>query len=59
MVGDTETDILTAKAAGLPVIAVDFGYAPEPIASLNPDIIISHFDDLDTAGVAMTARLPT
>ncbi len=59
MVGDTETDILTAKAASLPVIAVDFGYAPEPIASLNPDIIISHFDDLDTAVVAMTARLPT
>src|SRR5215472_16533237 len=27
MVGDSETDIATARAAGVPVIAVDFGYA--------------------------------
>jgi phosphoglycolate phosphatase len=58
MVGDTETDILTAKAAGLPVIAVDFGYAPEPVAKLGPDIVISHFDELNAAVEAMTAKLP-
>ena len=58
MVGDTETDILTAKSAGLPVIAVDFGYAPEPVASLYPDTIISHFDELAAAVEAMTAKLP-
>ena len=27
MVGDSETDIKTARAAGVPVVAVDFGYA--------------------------------
>ena len=26
MVGDSRTDIDTAKAAGIPVVAVDFGY---------------------------------
>ena len=59
MVGDTETDIATARDAGLPVIAVDFGYAPEPVASLNPDIVISHFDQLFDAVAKLCAGLPT
>jgi phosphoglycolate phosphatase len=46
MVGDSRTDIDTARAAGVPVIAVDFGYTDVPIAELNPDRIISHFDQL-------------
>ena len=53
MVGDTETDIATARDAGVPVIAVDFGYAPEPIATLRPDKVISHFDELDAAVAAL------
>lgn len=56
MVGDTETDILTARDAKLPVIAVDFGYAPEPIATLGPDKVISHFDALDAAVAALQRR---
>lgn len=43
MVGDSRTDIDTAKAAGIPVIAVDFGYTPQPVATFAPDIIISHY----------------
>ena len=58
MVGDTDTDIQTARSAGLPVIAVDFGYAPEPVASLHPDTIISHFDELGAAVAAMARKLP-
>lgn len=54
MVGDTETDVNTARNAGLPVIAVDFGYAPEPIATLNPDHLISHFDQLGAAVSALS-----
>lgn len=46
MVGDSRTDIDTAKAAGVPVIAVDFGYTDVPVAQLGPDRIISHFDAL-------------
>ncbi len=53
MVGDTETDILTARDARVPVVAVDFGYAPEPIATLGPDAVIGHFDELDAAVAAL------
>ena len=35
MVGDSGTDIMTARAAGVPVIAVDFGYADVPVAELG------------------------
>jgi phosphoglycolate phosphatase len=46
MVGDSETDIKTARAAGVPVIGVTFGYTPRPVAEFGPDRLISHFDDL-------------
>jgi phosphoglycolate phosphatase len=46
MVGDSETDIKTARAAGTPVIAVDFGYSDTPVRDLGPDRVISHFDEL-------------
>jgi phosphoglycolate phosphatase len=49
MVGDSITDIATARGAGLPVIGVDFGYTDAPIATLKPDRVISHFDMLAPA----------
>jgi phosphoglycolate phosphatase len=49
MVGDSETDVLTARAAGVPIIAVDFGYTPRPIAEFRPDRVIGHFDELPDA----------
>jgi phosphoglycolate phosphatase len=49
MIGDSETDILTARAAGIPVIAVDFGYTDKPIAEYKPDVVISHFSQLPDA----------
>ena len=45
MVGDSETDILTARNAGVPVIAVPFGYTPKPVAEYGPDQVIGHFDE--------------
>jgi phosphoglycolate phosphatase len=53
MVGDSETDIKTARAAGVPVVAVDFGYADVPVAELGPDRVISHFDELLEVGDAL------
>ena len=41
----------SACVAGLPVIAVDFGYADVPIAEFKPDRVISHFNEL-AAGCA-------
>jgi phosphoglycolate phosphatase len=46
MIGDSATDIRTARAAGIPVIAVDFGYSDRPVAEYGPDRIISHFSQL-------------
>jgi phosphoglycolate phosphatase len=46
MVGDSEVDILTARAAGVPVIAVTFGYTARPVAEFRPDYLISHFDEI-------------
>jgi phosphoglycolate phosphatase len=49
MVGDSATDIDTAKAARVPVVAVSFGYSTVPVASLKPDGVIDRFADLFTA----------
>jgi phosphoglycolate phosphatase len=49
MVGDARPDVSVARAAGVPVIAVDFGYSDVPIGTLGPDRIISSFADLPTA----------
>jgi phosphoglycolate phosphatase len=55
MVGDSRTDIDTARAAGLPVIAVTFGYTDAPVSTMNPDRLIDHFDEL-YAAVQAVAR---
>lgn len=55
MVGDSDTDIKTARAANVPVIAVDFGYADVPVEELGPDRVVSHFDELMQACDALLA----
>ena len=49
MVGDSMTDVATARAARVPVVAVDFGYTEIPPAELGADRLISHFDALDAS----------
>jgi phosphoglycolate phosphatase len=49
MVGDSMTDVATARAAGIPVVAVDFGYTDTLPAELGADRLISHFDALPGA----------
>jgi phosphoglycolate phosphatase len=49
MVGDSRTDIDTAKAAGIPVVAVTFGYTDRPVTELGPDRVIEHFSQLPEA----------
>ena len=53
MVGDSKTDVATARAAGAPVICVDFGYTDIPVAELGPDRVVSHFDALFAAAVEL------
>lgn len=57
MIGDSVTDIRTARAAGVPVIAVDFGYSEHPIADFNPDRIIGKFADLPAAIAAVSPEI--
>jgi len=49
MVGDSETDIRTAKAAKIPIIAVSFGYSVEPVSSYGPDAIVDDYRDFGAA----------
>ncbi|MBL8895884.1 MAG: HAD hydrolase-like protein [Rhizobiales bacterium] len=48
MIGESEVDIALAKAAGIPVIAVSYGYAKVPLAPLQPDALVPSFDALPT-----------
>jgi phosphoglycolate phosphatase len=45
LVGDSETDVLTARAAGVPIIGVTFGYTARPIEEFKPDALISQFEE--------------
>jgi phosphoglycolate phosphatase len=46
MVGDTETDHLTARGAGVPSVLVSFGPEGAGVARLAPDALLDHYDDL-------------
>lgn len=46
MIGDSETDLDTARGAGVPFVGVSFGYTPVPMAALRPDILVNHFDEI-------------
>ncbi|WP_369601005.1 HAD-IA family hydrolase [Hahella sp. SMD15-11] len=47
MVGDSVTDVRAARNAGLPVIAVPYGYNHgEPVAAAGPDHLVDRLDHL-------------
>lgn len=52
-VGDTTFDTGAAKAAGLPCVAVSFGFNDLPPADLGASVVIDHFDDLIPALAAL------
>jgi len=56
MIGDSITDIRTARAAGIPIIAVDFGYSERPVAEFGPDRTISHYAELAASLSAISAE---
>lgn len=49
MVGDSMTDIGAARNAGIPVIAVSYGYTAIPVADFKADVVVDHFADLPAA----------
>jgi phosphoglycolate phosphatase len=68
LIGDSRTDLDTARNARVPFIGVTFGYTPVPMAALQPDLLAESFDAilpeaaarlLDKAGrAARLARSP-
>ncbi|MCR9135045.1 MAG: phosphoglycolate phosphatase [Alphaproteobacteria bacterium] len=46
MIGDSINDIHAAKNAGIPSIAVPFGYSDTAVQHLGPNRIIQHYDEL-------------
>lgn len=47
LIGDTVTDRDTARAAGVPVVLVEFGPGGGDMAALTPDALLGHFDQLE------------
>jgi phosphoglycolate phosphatase len=46
LVGDSDTDRETARAAGVPSVLVGFGPSGADMAALEPDAIIGHYNEL-------------
>ncbi|MFA5962666.1 MAG: phosphoglycolate phosphatase [Sphingomonas sp.] len=46
MVGDSIVDVQTARAAGVPCVAVSFGFADRPADQLGADAVIDDYDAL-------------
>jgi phosphoglycolate phosphatase len=45
-IGDSIYDVMAAKNANVPSIAVSFGFLHGPVEDMGADAIIDHFDDL-------------
>ena len=53
MVGDSEVDLKTAKAASVLMVLVSFGYATSPLDGLTPEARIDHFAELEGHAAAL------
>ncbi|MDD9978334.1 MAG: HAD-IA family hydrolase [Boseongicola sp.] len=55
LIGDTETDEKTARAAGVPLVLVGFGPEGDAVKRLNPDHILNDYKDLQAVVEALIA----
>jgi phosphoglycolate phosphatase len=49
MIGDSITDLATARAAGAPCILMSYGYTPVPASELGADAVLDDFTQLPKA----------
>jgi len=56
LVGDTETDRQTARAAGVPCVLVTFGPEGEDVSALAPEALLPHYRDLVDVVLPLLAR---
>ena len=57
-VGDSETDVETARNAGVPVVLVPFGYSRSPASDLGGDRLIQHFSELPAVVGELFSAMP-
>ncbi len=53
MIGDSPADYGVARAAGVAVILVDFGYTHTPVRELGADAVVSHLSEIPAALAAL------
>jgi phosphoglycolate phosphatase len=53
MIGDSITDVATARAAKAPIILVSYGYTPEPAHSLGGDVVTDDFTQIPALARAL------
>jgi phosphoglycolate phosphatase len=58
MVGDSAADARAARAAGVALVLVEFGYCEGAAADLEPDVLIGHFHELPGAVARLLAQEP-
>ncbi|MEO0989688.1 MAG: HAD-IA family hydrolase [Pseudomonadota bacterium] len=58
LIGDTETDRRAAAAAGTPCVLVAFGPEGSSIASLEPDALLDHYDQLEDVVLPLFGKQP-
>jgi phosphoglycolate phosphatase len=58
VIGDSAADVGTARAAGVPVVAVSFGYTTTPPAELGADLLIDCLSELPAALSRLRLSLP-
>jgi phosphoglycolate phosphatase len=46
MIGDSATDVATARAARAPILLLSYGYTPEPAATLGADAVTDDFSQI-------------
>lgn len=49
MIGDSMTDVVTARAAGAPCVLVSYGFTPVPARELGADAVLDDFSQLPEA----------
>jgi phosphoglycolate phosphatase len=59
MIGDSDVDVATAKAANIPVVGVSFGYTHAHISTFTPTLVIDHYDQLRPELAKLLARNPS
>lgn len=56
MIGDSATDVATARAAGVPVIVLSYGYTPQPAESLGADAVTGDFTEVPALAAGLLGR---